>query len=123
MLNGSSNPLRARLAGPLVAGAIGLLAGGCTGTIGAEGAVVYGYPVVRAEVVPVAITAYPRVYYRGSWAYLVDGRWYYQTPRGYVVFREEPRELRRYREQIRPSRPRRGPPVEYGYPRERRPRR
>lgn len=95
------------------------LATGCVGTVGTEGFIVRGTPAVRAELVPLEITAYPRVFYRGTYAYLVDGVWYYPTDRGWMVFSEEPIELRRYRESVRPS-PRYVPPErELGFPRER----
>jgi hypothetical protein len=75
--------------------------GGCAITVRSEGrAVVHGHPVARAEVVPVEIATNPRVYYRGSYAYLVGARWYYPTAQGWVVFREEPTELARYRVEI-----------------------
>lgn len=104
-------------------GALALAAGasllmGCLGTVGAEGFVVSGYPAVRAEIVPVEIAAHPRVYFRGTYAYLVDGQWYYPTNRGWVVFEEEPPELRRYRQTYRAS-PRYVPERELSYPRER----
>ena len=95
------------------------LAAGCSATLGAEGYAVYGHPAARAELVPVEIDAYPRFYYRGAYAYLVDGVWYYPTNRGWVVFEEEPVELRRYRESVRPSPRYVAPEREYGYPRER----
>jgi hypothetical protein len=70
---------------------------GCAGTTRAQGTLVYGYPAVYVETVPAYTVYQPRVYYRGRYAYLADGRWYYPGERGWVVFREEPRELRRYR--------------------------
>jgi hypothetical protein len=70
---------------------------GCAGTTRAQGTVVFGYRAVYVETVPAYAVYQPRVYYRGRYAYLVDGRWYYPGDRGWVVFREEPRELRRYR--------------------------
>jgi hypothetical protein len=70
---------------------------GCAGTTRAQGTLVYGYPAVYVETVPAHTVYQPRVYYRGRYAYLVGGRWYYPGERGWVVFREEPRELRRYR--------------------------
>jgi hypothetical protein len=92
---------------------------GCTGTIGTGGAVVYGYPTAYAEVEPVQVETYPRVMYRGSYAYLVDGSWYYRNSGRWVVFRQEPPELRHYRTRtVEPPRVYerdRG----YGYPRER----
>lgn len=99
-------------AGAACAGAIllsGLASAGCTATVGGE--LVYGHPVYEAEVVPVEIETYPRVYYGGGYAYLVEDRWYYQGPRGWVIFREEPRELYRYRSSLpREHRARRAPP-------------
>ena len=59
--------------------------------------VVFSYPVVRVESAPARVYERPHVYYRGRDAYLVNGRWYYPTDRGWVYFREEPTELRRYR--------------------------
>ena len=70
---------------------------GCAGTTRAQGTVVFGYRAVYVETVPAYAVYQPRVYYRGRYAYLVDGRWYYPGDRGWVVFREEPRELQRYR--------------------------
>ncbi len=51
-----------------------------------------------------------------SYAYLVNGRWYYETRGRWVVFREEPRELYRYRvyEYSRLEPPRRVRGAEYG---------
>ncbi len=72
-----------------------LLAAGCTGTTSAT--VAYGYPATYVETVPVDIVYYPRAYYRGHYAYWVDGRWYYPRSGRWVVFREEPHELQRYR--------------------------
>lgn len=76
----------ALLASPLALGA-------CT----AHGRLVADYPVVEVETVPVQVESYPRVSYAGSYAYLVDGRWYYHDDDGWVVFRREPRDLARYR--------------------------
>jgi hypothetical protein len=69
----------------------------CTGSAQVRTGFVYDYPVVYAERMPARIRYYPRVYYRGRPAYLVRNRWYYETPRGWVFFRDEPRELRRFR--------------------------
>jgi len=74
-----------------------LAAGGCVATAGVDSAVVYEDPVTVVEAPPVAIETYPRIYYHGSYAYLVGSRWYYHEPRGWVVFRREPVELGRYR--------------------------
>jgi hypothetical protein len=68
---------------------------GCVAS--AEGGFVADYPTVYVESVPPRIEYYPRTYYRGSPAYLVDGRWYYRTHDRWAVFREEPVELREYR--------------------------
>lgn len=113
----SLSAMRSALAAAALGAGAALIAG-CLGTVGAEGFIVSGHPAVRAEVVPVEITAYPRVYFRGTYAYLVDGRWYYPTNHGWVVFEEEPAELRRYRHTFRRS-PRYVPERELSYPRER----
>lgn len=63
----------------------------------ARGEVVYDYPVVTVEAAPARIETYPRAYYHGRPAYLVDGRWYYRSGPRWVYFREEPVELRTYR--------------------------
>jgi len=63
----------------------------------ASGELVASYPVVEVQTVPVQIESYPRYAYAGSYAYLVDDRWYYRSRGRWVVFREEPRELRTYR--------------------------
>jgi hypothetical protein len=63
----------------------------------ARGEVVYDYPVVTVEAAPARIETYPRTYYHGRPAYLVDGRWYYRSGPRWVYFREEPVELRTYR--------------------------
>jgi hypothetical protein len=99
---------------------------GCTATFTPEPVVVaYDAPVAAAEVVPYDIYAYPRVYYGGTYVYLVNGRWYFPSARGWMVYRQEPHELRRYRAEIHRAPERRqsppvAPPREYG--RERRPR-
>lgn len=75
-----------------------LCASGCIAEAGVVVEPVYGYSTAYIEAPPAAIYTYPRHYYRGHYAYLVGGRWYYDTPDGWVVFRSEPRELaeRRY---------------------------
>jgi hypothetical protein len=75
----------------------------------ARGEVVYDYPVTYVERAPARIETYPRAEYHGRPAYLVDGRWYYQNNRRWVVFEDEPGELRQYR-----SRHYAGTPVRYG---------
>jgi flagellar biosynthesis GTPase FlhF len=71
----------------------------------ARGEVVYDYPVVTVETVPARIETYPRTYYHGRPAYLVDGRWYYRSGPRWVYFREEPVELRDYRVRHRHAAP------------------
>jgi hypothetical protein len=69
----------------------------------AEGALVADYPAEYVETVPPRIEYYPSVVYRGSPAYLVEGRWYYRTHDRWVVFRDEPVELRNYRARQAPA--------------------
>lgn len=69
--------------------------------------------LIRASVVPRDIWQYPRVFYGGTYVYLVDGTWYYPTSSGWMVFRREPVELSRERTRIAP---RERTPA-YGYPR------
>jgi len=113
--------------------ALPMLASGCYARAGAGGHVVYEEPVYEAEVVPARIEYYPRVQYRGQYVYYVDGRWYAPSSRarrGWVVYRDEPRELRRYRVEGRwdrhPAYRERRPRNEPGYgsppPRRRHPR-
>ncbi len=109
--------MRSALA-PLALAAGASLLMGCLGTVATEGFVVSGYPAARAEIVPVEIAAHPRVFFRGTYAYLVDGQWYYPTNQGWVIFEREPPELRRYRQTFRAS-PRYVPERELSYPRER----
>lgn len=80
---------------------IGLvLAAGLTGCFAhARGELVYDQPVEYVDTVPERIEYYPSTYYQGQPAYLVEGRWYYPHNRRWVVFREEPVELRQYRTQ------------------------
>lgn len=123
-----SNGTNSRKAIGFMAGLAALFGGavalsGCYGAVGATVPVTevdLGVPVTEVDVVPVAIETYPHVYYRGSYAYLVDGRWYYRdygARRGWVVLRREPTELARYRSTY--VRSRRAPPG-YAYPPERR---
>lgn len=56
--------------------------------------VAYEEPVTYVAAAPVVnIESYPRVYYRGSYTYYVDGRWYYPSARGWAYYRSEPRAL------------------------------
>ncbi|AUX39096.1 uncharacterized protein SOCE26_004780 [Sorangium cellulosum] len=66
---------------------------------------VYEEPVVHIAAAPVQIETYPRVYYRGTYVYYVDGRWYYPSRHGWVYYREEPRALVRYRVDFERHRP------------------
>ena len=59
--------------------------------------------VAPAIVVPYDIYSAPRVYYGDTWLYLYGGVWYYPTPRGWMMYREEPRELGRIRTRIQSS--------------------
>ncbi len=94
-----------------------MLAMGCSATLSTGRPTVDGHAVAYADAVPVSIDAYPGVEYRGRLAYLIDGRWYWPTDAGWVVFLDEPRELAMYRTRIQTA-PRAVPPpaVEYGYP-------
>jgi hypothetical protein len=99
-----------------------LATAGCEATVFPAGSVAFGSPdsdvFVRASVVPRDIWAYPHVLYGESYAYLVDGRWYYPTPDGWMVFRREPIELSRQRTQIGEQRYR--TPIYPSYPPEQR---
>jgi hypothetical protein len=63
----------------------------------ARGEIVYDHEAEYVEAPPPRIEHYPSTYYRGEPAYLVEGRWYYRSGPRWVVFRDEPRELREYR--------------------------
>lgn len=71
---------------------------GCAGSTQLRGGLVFDYPVYYLDRPPPRIERHRVAYYRGRPAYLVEGRWYYSSPRGWVVFRREPQELRRVRE-------------------------
>jgi hypothetical protein len=91
---------------PLAAAAALLGASGCEATFTpAPVQVAASAPVVQAVVVPDDIYSAPRVYYGDTWLYLYGGIWYYSTPRGWMVYRDEPRELGRIRTRIQ-SQPR-----------------
>src|SRR5688572_29114544 len=81
----------------LLALASAALACACGGATYAESTLVYDYLATYVDRPPDYVFYEPGVYYRGRYAHLHDGRWYYPTERGWVVFREEPRELQRYR--------------------------
>jgi hypothetical protein len=94
------------LSGAVIAAALSLQA--CGPHVGAYGA-------VYATNVPYDIYNYPHVDYNGAPAYLVGDTWYYQRPHGWVILRDEPPALYRYRTvQVAPAAPR---PYYYG-PRE-----
>ena len=99
----------ARLACVAIGG--GSLATACTGV--AEPAYVAGYPAVYASP-PADVYAYPRAYYNGNYAYNVQGMWYYDDPRGWVVLRSEPPELYRARTYVQQAPP--APRYYYGAP-------
>jgi hypothetical protein len=69
----------------------------------ARGEIVYDHEAEYVEAPP-RIERYPSTYYRGEPAYLVEGRWYYRRGGSWVVFRDEPRELREYRTHRAPVR-------------------
>lgn len=71
----------------------------------------WGASAVWSAEVPYDIASYPHVWYEDRWVYLVDGVWYAPTVQGWVILREEPRELRRYRTYYEPDRPRRYEPT------------
>ena len=73
----------------VVLGILGTLACGRPSPRGPD---VYGYRVRTADPDPVVVERAPRMYYRGAWAHLVYGEWYYPTETGWVVFEETPPE-------------------------------
>ena len=92
------NQLRRLIVGSAMLGAAGLLIGagnGCTVRTG-EGAV-DGYAYARADSAPAYAERYPHTRYHDRDAYYVEGRWYWAGDDGWYVFRDEPRELRRWR--------------------------
>ena len=95
----TNGPGRAWSLALAIASALG--AAGCEATFQPalpEVAVTYDTgAVARAEVVPPDVWSYPHVYYDGAWVYLVDGRWYYPPPIGWMLYRREPVELYRQR--------------------------
>jgi hypothetical protein len=90
----------------------------CAGTT--SGTLVYDYPATYVDTVPVDMGYYPRAYYHGHYAYRVHDRWYYPSGRRWVVFREEPHELQRYRiynpHRFEAAQPRYRPTPEFGVP-------
>jgi hypothetical protein len=76
-----------------------------------------GYPTAYASGVPADILAAPHVWYGGGYAYLVGDQWYYPARGRWVVLRDEPPELNRYRSTYRAPTPTpyRASPTNYGY--------
>lgn len=75
-----------------------VLVPGCTARLMAgTPTVIDGYGAVYTDDVPADLSIYPRVFYRGSYAYYVQGQWYRRAPDGWVIYRETPPELNRYR--------------------------
>ncbi len=106
---------------PALAAACAIGAAGCEATFTPVEPVVTVWgtgTVAPVTAVPTDIWGYPRVYYGGTYTYLVNGLWYQPTPRGWVVFRREPIELGRERTRIYAA-PRRVVPrtPAYAYPR------
>ena len=73
------------------------------------------------------MTVYPRVAYAGGYAYLVGNSWYYPSGSRWVVLRQEPPELYRYRTTTYVAPPvyraapvytprQYAPPAQYSYP-------
>ena len=109
----STNAIIAALAAACALGATG-----CEATFTpAEPVYAYADGAIVAPVaaVPADIGAYPRIYYGGTYVYLVNGSWYEPTRSGWVVFRREPVVLARERARIYAS-PRVRPSPAYGYP-------
>jgi hypothetical protein len=78
--------------------------GAIAATIGCGPLKVEGHEVYSATAVPAKIETYPHVRYHGDDAYLVGHDWYYREGwYGWVVFRDEPQELRAYRVQQTPA--------------------
>lgn len=93
-----------RAAVAVIAAGSALGAAGCEATIHTREPFALAYEqeglLVRAQIVPPDIWAYPHVTFGGTYAYLVDGVWYYPTPNGWMVFRQEPVELSRERTRL-----------------------
>ena len=67
-----------------------IFSAGCAATVTVDG---YEARYVDA---PVEYHRYPRYEYRGATVYEIDGRYYREYNRRWVVYHERPRELRRY---------------------------
>ena len=106
--------MRPRTALFALLGALALLPA-CAATVEPEPPVYGGYATVYTTSVPEDIYARPYVYYAGRPAYYVQGRWYTESPRGWVYYRSAPPELERHRPYVQqaPPAPRTAP---YAYP-------
>jgi hypothetical protein len=100
---GQASPAMSLLLGAVALGGVAL-SGCAVRPARVEGTVVYKYPVVEAELVPVDVSRHPRVLFHDRYLYLIDGRWYYPTDKGWMILRDEPQELYGYRRRI--ARPR-----------------
>jgi hypothetical protein len=95
-----------------LAGLLALSATGCEATF-TPGPVsaTFGAASVWTVEPPDNIAVYPHVWYEGRWIYLVDGAWYAPTPQGWIILRDEPPDLGRYRRYYEPEQPRRYAPT------------
>lgn len=88
-----------------------------------------GYSTVYVDEVPPNIALYPHVWYGRGYAYLVANTWYYPSGNRWVVLKQEPPELYRYRTSYVQRAPpayqpvyrappirQYAPPAQYGYP-------
>jgi hypothetical protein len=89
-----------RLAGVSIACA--LLGSGCVAEVRSRPA----YAVAEYE--PRDVESYPHTVYDGRRVYFIDGYWYMRNGPRWVYYREEPRELYRYRASVRSA-----PPARY----------
>lgn len=120
----SVHPIRTCISAATLAAAIAV--SGCAAEV-YPSPPVGGYTTVYATNVPPDMSLYPRVAYAGGYAYLVGNRWYYPYGNRWLVLRQEPPELFRYRTTTlvappvyrtapgyvpRPY----APPAQYGYP-------
>ncbi len=87
-----------------LAGLVALAAAGCEATF-TPGPLTASWDTEAEAYVepPRDINVYPHVWYDGRWVYLVQGAWYAPTTQGWVILREEPRELGRYRTYYEPG--------------------
>ncbi len=99
----SAKPLGGRL---LRAVAPGLVAAALAvaGASGCDDAAPRGPVTTEGTAPPSDVLFYPHVIYGGDAAYLVEGRWYRPSAAGWVVFTEEPLELKLLRRALEPRR-------------------